>query len=418
MAEYYHDNGVNLFESAGVISEILEEGDARKAQLASGRVSTLKRTKRKSMKIIAEDTDRIPEFQDLPPPTEETITDSSVEEILTAMSRDKENLEIQLRHMATLEEMVEMDAAHRSAVCVIGGTNQILDTFKRFLDNETLATSSCWIISSLARLPQLCETVVSAGAISLVVAAMKTHSSMAVAHAGCAALCNIGIEEQWRKQLYNNGMIESALKAMKAYPEEEWVQYTAIQALQNICNTGSLCPGVIDRGAVKTIVTAMETMSDHDDLLQSACWTFSCLAFSTNDECRARMCRQGAVEAVVRVLQASPQHKGVQFTGCSALSNFARAESILPNMVKYGCVDVLVKVCSTFSSHQGILAVTYRALVLLAVNDDAKQQMCDLDVMPLYQKTLDTVDEGPAVTEAVQLNRVLSKKEQSCCSIL
>ena len=50
---------------------------------------------------------------------------------------------------------------------------------------------------------------------------------------------------------------------------------------------GSLCYGIVDKGAIQPILVAMETMEDHDDLQQSACWMLSSIAFSTDGKsCR------------------------------------------------------------------------------------------------------------------------------------
>ena len=49
--------------------------------------------------------------------------------------------------------------------------------------------------------------------------------------------------EQWRQQLNREGVVEVIVMAMKRCSSSEWVQFTAIQALQNLCNTGiKLCP--------------------------------------------------------------------------------------------------------------------------------------------------------------------------------
>ena len=48
------------------------------------------------------------------------------------------------------------------------------------------------------------------------------------------------LTEQWRQHLSREGVVEVVVKAMKWCPSSEWVQFTAIQALQNLCNTG-LC---------------------------------------------------------------------------------------------------------------------------------------------------------------------------------
>ena len=55
----------------------------------------------------------------------------------------------------------------------------------------------------------------------------------------------------------------------------------------------------------------------------------------------------GALDVVCTALRASPSHAGVQFTGCSAMSNLARAGTYLATCeaVLMACVCVCVCVC-------------------------------------------------------------------------
>ena len=55
----------------------------------------------------------------------------------------------------------------------------------------------------------------------------------------------------------------------------------------------------------------------------------------------------GDLDVVCTALRASPSHAGVQFTGCSAMSNLARAGTYLATceVVLMVCVCVCVCVC-------------------------------------------------------------------------
>ena len=112
----------------------------------------------------------------------------------------------------------------------------------------------------------------------------------------------------------------------------------------------------------------------------------------------------GALDVVCTALRSSPSHAGVQFTGCSAMSNLARymatweavcvcvrvfvclcvracmlvcvfdvhtlkfiilAELLLESIVEQGVVDLLCSSLSAHERHQGVQAVALRTLVLL-----------------------------------------------------
>ena len=60
----------------------------------------------------------------------------------------------------------------------------------------------------------------------------------------------------------------------------------------------------------------------------------------------------GALDVVCTALRASPSHAGVQFTGCSAMSNPARAGTYLATCeaVLMACVCVCVCMVSVFDA--------------------------------------------------------------------
>ena len=47
---------------------------------------------------------------------------------------------------------------------------------------------------------------------------------------------------------------------------------------------GELCPLVVQSSVVKVFRNFVDQMSDHDELLQSVCWTVFCVAFATDGE--------------------------------------------------------------------------------------------------------------------------------------
>jgi hypothetical protein len=90
------------------------------------------------------------------------------------------------------------------------------------------------------------------------------------------------------------------LRAIRDFQENEWIQYTAIQVLQNAANIGTtyydsvclkpdkinfalvadLCSKLMEEEIVPVVITAMDSCPDHDELLQSSLWIFSSLAFA------------------------------------------------------------------------------------------------------------------------------------------
>ena len=109
----------------------------------------------------------------------------------------------------------------------------------------------------------------------------------------------------------------------------------------------------------------------------------------------------GALDVVCTALRSSPSHAGVQFTGCSAMSNLTRAgtwlherqcvracvcvclvyihspkfiilvELLLESIVEQGAVDLLCSSLSAHERHQGVQAVALRTLVVLTEDSKA-----------------------------------------------
>lgn len=44
--------------------------------------------------------------------------------------------------------------------------------------------------------------------------------------------------EQTLKKLVAVGVVSNVLRTIRDFPENEWIQYTAVQVLQNVANVG------------------------------------------------------------------------------------------------------------------------------------------------------------------------------------
>ena len=66
---------------------------------------------------------------------------------------------------------------------------------------------------------------------------------------------------------------------------------------------------IVQAHLVEKLNTFVEYMCDHDELLQSVCWTISCVAFATDGEYYKSMCLTHIVGPLYNItLGSAPMH--------------------------------------------------------------------------------------------------------------
>lgn len=377
--------------------------EANKGQVAVKRSSTLKSTKRRTLakestkpKLSVEDIQLfVGEFP-------EAV--SLLQKSCSVNLKTVEDLDPLLYSLQTIEKVLEEQEKMIDDFC--SKENGIGCLLKLLIDIPTdgdIATECCWILSNICTNRTYCSDVMKQDGCSPVIAVMKRHKTVPLQHSGLAALCNMAIVEENRPVLCERGVLYAVVNAFDVCPRSEWVVYTGAQVVQNISGAGSLCTQVVQAHLIQKMNKFVEFMCDHDELMQSVCWTVSCVAFATDDDNRVALYEDGAIAAVTTALRSSPDHPGVQFTGLSALSNLCRAELLISKVLELKGIDVVHLALTNHERHQGIQAIGLRTLVLLSSDDIALRYIASLGIDSLCKRSLREFPEGPIVAEANEL---------------
>ena len=188
------------------------------------------------------------------------------------------------------------------------------------------------------RLADLCadersrQAAAEAGAIELVMAALRTHSEERVQCKGCAALGTIcsgteGGAEGRQQRAADAGALEAVVAAMRAHPQSASVQWSGGSALANLC--GDFEAGApreqraAGAGAFEAVVAGMRTHPQHAGVQEAGCEALANMCSgddAVGAACEQRAVRSGAIEAAVAAMCAHLQEEGVQEWGCTALT--------------------------------------------------------------------------------------------------
>ncbi|XP_065835537.1 protein aardvark-like [Oscarella lobularis] len=403
-----------ILEGAGEGPAFTSTEVAVKGQFAEVRSSTVRKTKRKSLRSTKKSIRK--RKSDATPKHGRFIREgASVDDIIENMKSDSSDTALQLRCLLAIERLVETDARKRGEVADGGGIEAIIDAMKECKAQRDIQASSCWVLSNLCRNYELNERVVLKGGLDATLeAAAAFHTSEQVQHACLALFCNMALNGETLKKLVDTNVFPVVLKAIKNFPENEWIQFTAVQTVQNLANAKEHIDYLLQSGCVPSVIESMQACPDHDELLQSSMWIFSCMAFSGSDEIRAEMIKQGVLEQIRVALADSEGHGGVCFTGCSALSNIARTDSLLQEIVDAGLVSVLLNALRECIEDESVLRVGCRALVLLLDNDAAAKECKQKGALKLCEDVLDKFPNGPVSVEAKQALKLQKMKDKGC----
>jgi len=206
------------------------------------------------------------------------------------------------------------------------------------------------------RLADLCadeqsrQAAAEAGAIELVMAALRIHSEERVQCKGCAALGTIcsgteGGAEGRQQRAADAGALEAVVAAMRAHPTHAGVQAEGCHMLYAVSASDD-APNDVARaraaevGALEAMVAAMRAHAYDVEVQENGCWAIANVvgqgrvADSESSDtvgrsrssflmacARAqRAATSSAIEAVVAALRAHPREAGVQENGCLALA--------------------------------------------------------------------------------------------------
>ena len=100
---------------------------------------------------------------------------------------------------------------------VMDALRQIIAAMTISLPDRSVQEVGCEAVEDAARLDA--ESAAEVGAVPVVIAAMRAHSSYGgVQRAGAAALCNLAVDEDVQREVIRAGAVPLVLAAMKEFP--------------------------------------------------------------------------------------------------------------------------------------------------------------------------------------------------------
>jgi hypothetical protein len=221
-----------------------------------------------------------------------------------------------------------------------------------------------------------------AGAVKVVVAAMRRHAATAaVARHALAVTALLTTDEQNLAAFVAAGGLVARLVVMRAHPDDAelsvWcsllVRFTDVPQLQE---------PLVALGALPVVLAAMTRHSDSSTLLQSGMQFFA--AMCDSEAHRAVIADAGVTDVAVAAMRRFADDASVQTAGCYLLVRLAASSTMYSGHVAAaGGVEVVLASLQRFGGEELLQAYGCGALEVLASIDDGAAQIIRCGGAPL-----------------------------------
>mmetsp|Transcript_8793 Transcript_8793/g.11486 ORF Transcript_8793/g.11486 Transcript_8793/m.11486 type:complete len:321 (+) Transcript_8793:223-1185(+) len=164
-----------------------------------------------------------------------TLMNATVDKILTAMDRFKENPRLQEMACAAIAHMA-IDNENKVPLVRNGAADKILYAMDNHMKTHQVQSSACNALNHLTRNQNNCITLMEKGIAKKILLAMDKHKTNAdVQQNACLVLRNLAwASESIKRQLYEMNVIVRLSRAVGTHKTNEDVQKYAKEAMQKI----------------------------------------------------------------------------------------------------------------------------------------------------------------------------------------
>ena len=172
--------------------------------------------------------------------------------------------------------------------------------------DESVATSACDALNSIAREPAGCESIVAAGGVAAIVTALTGHPKVrGLAASACSALCYVVScgDDAGIASVLAAGGAAAIVATMDSFFYAEEVVLKGSGALGGLAKTVAGSTAVVAAGGAKSVVTALAALKGNVLVVTAACRALGVIAGSIEGSERAF-----AAGAVRHLLAAREAH--------------------------------------------------------------------------------------------------------------
>jgi hypothetical protein len=215
-----------------------------------------------------------------------------------------------------------------------GAVAAVITAMRSYAASEQVQHRCCSVLTNIflamtrladdAAIDEICASFVDAGAIELVVAAMRRHKQLArMQREGCIVLANFATSVYATQRLCDAGVGELLLDLLRSSREASVLEM-ACGALGNFVRTPVTCARAGRRGAVEAVLNIMGAWQSHLDIQRYGCKALAGLMEGSATNVAAAH-RAGAAAAMQAALSAHGENADVKALAADVLALLRQA---------------------------------------------------------------------------------------------
>lgn len=272
------------------------------------------------------------------------ITD--LRELIAAMRRNIQNEEFLKYGIYLLSNLCTNDAI-KAQVGSEGGILLILKVMELYMKNEGLIENCCFALGNLSFEHEINSSfIVACKGIEIIVLAIQTHgTSEDLLESAVATLCNLCHNSDVNKDqiVKKDGCIAVVEVVLNNFNSIDLL-LTCFRTLGNLASNGPNTSAIIKAGGVQGIVAGLTVHSSELQIIDISIRVLTNLASEMDDDEQKIMAQEGAVQAIVEVVNSHVDNPDLELSALGCLCNLARAPFNASMIIKQGGTEATLQV--------------------------------------------------------------------------
>jgi len=272
------------------------------------------------------------------------ITD--LRELIAAMRRNIQNEEFLKYGIYLLSNLCTNDTI-KGQVGSEGGILLILKVMELYMKNEGLIENCCFALGNLSFEHEINSSfIVACKGIEILILAIQTHHTAEdLLESAVATLCNLCHNSDVNKdQIVKKDGCTTVVEVVLNNFNSIELLLTCFRTLGNLASNAANTSEIIKAGGVQGIVAGLTVHSSELDIIDISIRVLTNLASEMDDEEQKIMAQEGAVQAIVEVVNTHVDNPELELSALGCLCNLARAPFNASMIIKQGGTEATLQV--------------------------------------------------------------------------
>jgi hypothetical protein len=271
------------------------------------------------------------------------------------------------------------------------------------------------LLASLAVGRATSDVIIECGGVDVLIRSLANPEEK-VQDAACVAYRNLSCQVLDSDPLLQKGAIKSIVNAMQRHDDSVSIQLNACYSLWNLAFKAQKEPGaIVGSQGIKCIVKAMQSHMESGDLLEIACGALWSLV-DDSIERKKDVVGNGAIDAVAVAMVMHPSRTSTLEKACGVLSNLSFEGPLADAIANAQGVSIVVEAMRNNGSSISLLEVGCIALRNIVFQFPNYAQEASAVVSTIINAMRDNIDAVGFQQEACNLLWLLAAEAESCNS--